>query len=116
MEYLLGNREMSVAPVCLSLFVTFQSAISLIGTPGDTYNTGPMVMYISYGISLAYIIGFFTVVPLFYPLHLTSVYEYLDMRFKSTTVRTLCTCIGMFQTVRVHIPILCIYVPVHSSI
>ena len=86
------------------MFVTFQSAISLIGTPGDTYDTGPMIMYINYGIALSYIVGLFTVVPLVYPLHLTSVYEYLDMRFKSTTVRILCTCIGMIQTVRVYSP------------
>ncbi|KAK7110795.1 hypothetical protein V1264_014614 [Littorina saxatilis] len=97
-EYLLGNREMSMAPVCLSLFVTFQSAISLIGTPGDTYDTGPMIFFTNYGIALAYIVGYFTVVPLMYPLHLTSVYEYLGLRFKSTAVRLLGTCIGMLQT------------------
>ena len=99
MEYLLGNREMKLGPVCLSLFVTFQSAISLIGKPADAYSTGAMTMYISYGVAIAYLLGYFIVVPLFYPLHLTSVYEYLDMRFQSTAVRLLGTCIGMLQTV-----------------
>ncbi|KAK7105393.1 sodium-coupled monocarboxylate transporter 1-like [Littorina saxatilis] len=97
-EYLLGNREMGMVPVCLSLFVTFTSAISLIGTPSDTYDTGPMIMYNSFGFGLAYLVGYFTVVPLMYPLHLTSVYEYLGLRFQSTAVRLLGTCIGMLQT------------------
>ncbi|KAL8578446.1 hypothetical protein ACOMHN_028718 [Nucella lapillus] len=89
---------MSLGPVCLSLFVTFQSAISLIGTPADTFNTGPMIFYINVGIALAYLVGYFTVVPVMYPLHLTSVYEYLELRFQSKAVRLLATCIGMFQT------------------
>ncbi|KAK7508625.1 hypothetical protein BaRGS_00000191 [Batillaria attramentaria] len=62
-EYLLGSRQMSMLPVCLSLFVTFQSAISLIGTPADTYNTGTMTMFINFGLGFAYVVGYFTVVP-----------------------------------------------------
>ncbi|KAL8591611.1 hypothetical protein ACOMHN_030497 [Nucella lapillus] len=38
-EYMLGSRQMGVVPVCLSMFVTFLSAISVMGTPADTYNT-----------------------------------------------------------------------------
>ncbi|XP_076464538.1 sodium-coupled monocarboxylate transporter 1-like [Babylonia areolata] len=97
-EYLLGNRQMSLGPVCLSLFVTFQSAISLIGTPADVYNTGTLAGCLGAGISLAYVIGYFTVVPVMYPLHLTSVYEYLELRFRSRAVRLLGTGLGMFQT------------------
>nr|KAG5714194.1 hypothetical protein BaRGS_018411 [Batillaria attramentaria] len=97
-EYLLGSRQMSMLPVCLSLFVTFQSAISLIGTPADTYNTGTMTMFINFGLGFAYVVGYFTVVPVMYPLHLISVYEYLGVRFKSKAVRLFATCVGMLQT------------------
>ncbi|XP_076464575.1 sodium-coupled monocarboxylate transporter 1-like isoform X2 [Babylonia areolata] len=90
---------MGLAPVCLSLFVTFQSAISLIGLPADTYNTGTMVMFTYLGMSLSYLIGYFTVIPVMYPLHLTSVFEYLQLRFESTAARLLGTAIGMFQTI-----------------
>ncbi|XP_076438934.1 sodium-dependent multivitamin transporter-like [Babylonia areolata] len=83
-EYLVGSRRMGVAPVCLSLFVTFQSAISLLGTPSDTYNTGTMVFFVFLGICLSYIVSIFTVVPLVYPLRLTSVYHYLELRFRSS--------------------------------
>ncbi|KAL8624405.1 hypothetical protein ACOMHN_012804 [Nucella lapillus] len=96
--YLVGSRQMGVGPVCLSLFVTFQSAISLIGTPSDTYNTGIMVLFIFLGIALSYVVGYFTVVPLLYPLRLTSVYHYLQLRFGSRVLKNLVTCIGMIQT------------------
>ncbi|XP_025094627.1 LOW QUALITY PROTEIN: sodium-dependent multivitamin transporter-like [Pomacea canaliculata] len=98
-EYLLGNRQMSMIPVCLSIFVTFQSAITLIGGPADMFNTGTMYMFIGYGIALSYIVGCLPVVPLIYPLRITSVYEYLEMRFDSKCVRLFVTSIGMLQTV-----------------
>jgi Na+/proline symporter len=66
---------------------------------GETFDTGPMIVYVNYGIALAYVVGLFTVVPLMYPLHLTSVFHYLEMRFQSKAVRILCTVIGMLQTV-----------------
>ncbi|XP_025095163.1 sodium-coupled monocarboxylate transporter 1-like [Pomacea canaliculata] len=97
-EYLLGNRQMSMIPVCLSMFVTFQSAISLIGSPADVYSTGTMTTFVGFGIALSYIVGLFTVVPLIYPLHITSVYEYLELRFDSKCVRLLVTSLGMLQT------------------
>ncbi|XP_025094623.1 sodium-coupled monocarboxylate transporter 1-like [Pomacea canaliculata] len=98
-EYLLGNRQMSMIPVCLSMFITFQSAISLIGAPADVFNTGTMYMFLGCGLGLAYIVGVFTVVLLIYPLHITSVYEYLELRFDSKCVRLLVTSLGMVQTI-----------------
>ncbi|XP_076461797.1 sodium-coupled monocarboxylate transporter 1-like [Babylonia areolata] len=97
-EYLLGGRRMGVVPVCLSLFVTFQSAIRLLGTPSDTYNTGTMVFFISVGICLSYVLATFTIVPLLYPLRLTSVYHYLQLRFRSAGLKNLITVIGMLHT------------------
>ncbi|XP_076439018.1 sodium-coupled monocarboxylate transporter 2-like [Babylonia areolata] len=96
--YLMGNRRMGLVPVALSLFISFQSAISLIGFPSDTYNTGTMIFYISVGISLANVVAHFTLVPLVYPLRLTSIYHYLQLRFRSYVVKTIITVIAMLQT------------------
>ena len=98
-EYLVGNRQMGLVPVCLSLFVSYQSAISLMGSPADTYNTGTMVFFTYLGICLSYVLGYFTVLPLVHPLQLTSVYHFLHLRFPSSVVRLLLTYIGMLQTV-----------------
>ncbi|XP_071090688.1 sodium-dependent multivitamin transporter-like [Haliotis cracherodii] len=96
--YLLGNRRMGMFSVAVSMFVTLQSAISLLGVPADVYTYGTMILYLYIGVALTYVSGLFTSLPLLYPLRITSVYEYLGMRFDSNAVRLLGTCIGMLQT------------------
>ncbi|PVD29795.1 hypothetical protein C0Q70_09052 [Pomacea canaliculata] len=82
-EYLLGNRQMSMIPVCLSMFITYQSAIALL-----VYLPSP---YLS-------IVSLFTAVPLLYPLKITSVNEYLELRFDSKFVRLFATILCMLRT------------------
>ncbi|XP_033733845.1 sodium-coupled monocarboxylate transporter 2-like isoform X2 [Pecten maximus] len=98
-NYFLGNRRLLLLPVTLSLFVTFASAISLMGVPAEVYVYGIRGVYIGLAYFISVIIASVTVVPLLYPLHLTSTYEYLQLRFRSKGVRTLGTMIGMLQTV-----------------
>ncbi|PVD29796.1 hypothetical protein C0Q70_09053 [Pomacea canaliculata] len=98
-EYLLGNRQMSMIPVCLSMFITYQSAIALLGVPADVFNTGTMYLFLGCGVALSYIVSLFTAVPLLYPLKITSVNEYLELRFDSKCVRLFATILGMLQTV-----------------
>ncbi|XP_053394714.1 sodium-coupled monocarboxylate transporter 1-like isoform X3 [Mercenaria mercenaria] len=74
-EYILGNRKLHFVPVALSLAVTFQSAVSIIGYPGEIYLYNTMVLYTTFGISIAYLIQAFFIVPLVHPLRLTSAYE-----------------------------------------
>ena len=52
-EYLLGGRHMTAIPVCLSLFATFQSAISLLGVPTEVYTYGTMMVYSQLGLILS---------------------------------------------------------------
>ncbi|XP_059148638.1 sodium-coupled monocarboxylate transporter 1-like [Physella acuta] len=97
-QYLLGGRQMSMLPVAISIFVTFASAISLVGVPADVYFHGPMIPIFQLGFAIGYLLGVVTMVPLIYPLHLTSIYEYLEMRFDSSFVRRFTVIIGMLQT------------------
>ncbi|CAG5121721.1 unnamed protein product [Candidula unifasciata] len=97
-EYLLGGRRMSMLPVALSMFVTFISAIALVGAPSDIYYYSVMTITPFIGFSLSYIVGIYTMIPLIYPLHLTSLYEYLLLRFESDVVRISAVCLGMLQT------------------
>ncbi|PVD29794.1 hypothetical protein C0Q70_09051 [Pomacea canaliculata] len=98
-EYLLGNRQMSMIPVCLSMFITYQSAIALLGGPADVFNTGTMYLFLGGGVALSYIVGLFTAVPLLYPLKITSVNEYLQLRFDSKFVRLFATSVCIFRTI-----------------
>lgn len=97
--YLLGERRMSLLPVTLSLFATYVSAISLMGSPTDIYTYGSMFIIIHLGFGLAFMIGAFTMVPLMHPLRVTSIYEYLQRRFDSTTVRVFSVTIGMLTNI-----------------
>ncbi|XP_069118834.1 sodium-coupled monocarboxylate transporter 1-like [Argopecten irradians] len=98
-NYFLGNRRLTLLPVTLSLFVTFASAISLMGVPAEVYVYGIRGAYIGLAYFISVLIASVTVVPLLYPLHLNSTYEYLQIRFRSKGVRTLGTMIGMLQTI-----------------
>ncbi|XP_025108767.1 sodium-dependent multivitamin transporter-like [Pomacea canaliculata] len=98
-EYLLAEGKMSFWPVCLSLFATFQSAIGLLGGPADVYEYGTMWFYNGISIALANLITAFTIVPLFHPLGLVSVYEYLELRYNSKIVRWIGVFTGMLWTI-----------------
>ena len=74
-EYLLGNRQMQLLPVALSMLVTYQSAISVIGVPAEVYLFDSMFWYIYVGIAIATVVQYGLIVPLVYPLRLTSAYE-----------------------------------------
>ncbi|XP_030845995.1 sodium-coupled monocarboxylate transporter 1 [Strongylocentrotus purpuratus] len=97
-EFFLGDRKMGIVPVAMSVVVSFISAISVIGTPGEIYMYDTMFAWSL----LSYTVGNFIVIrlfiPIFFRLRITSVYEYLEMRF-NRTVRTICTIIFSFQTI-----------------
>ncbi|GFR87522.1 sodium-coupled monocarboxylate transporter 1 [Elysia marginata] len=97
-EYLLGGRRMSVIPVTLSLFTTFQSASAQIGLPAEVFYYGGIYMLAGLGLGISYLVGCYTLIPLLYPLRITSIYEYLKLRYKSEAVRLFCTVIGMLTT------------------
>ncbi|XP_036356759.1 sodium-coupled monocarboxylate transporter 2-like isoform X1 [Octopus sinensis] len=86
-DFLLAGGNMNPIPVALSLVASFMSAITLLGTPSEMYSYTTMYWYIA--ISYFFVCGaaahLFT--PAFYRLRVTSVYEYLELRF-SKGVRT----------------------------
>ncbi|VDI21872.1 solute carrier family 5 (sodium-dependent multivitamin transporter), member 6 [Mytilus galloprovincialis] len=98
-EYLVGNRQMSIIPVTLSLIVSFESSIMMLAYPAEVYTYGIMFVMSSLGFLLAVLLGTRIVVPLIHPLKITSVYEYLELRYKSKAVRILGTLLGMLSNV-----------------
>uniref|UniRef100_A0A2C9KCI3 Sodium-coupled monocarboxylate transporter 1 n=1 Tax=Biomphalaria glabrata TaxID=6526 RepID=A0A2C9KCI3_BIOGL len=97
-EYLFGGRKMSMLPVALSIFATFMSAISMMGIPTEVYYYGAMHTTFQIGFALSFLIGYVTMIPLIYPLHLTSIYQYLRLRFQSELVRNSVLTLAMIQT------------------
>ncbi|XP_067672707.1 sodium-coupled monocarboxylate transporter 1-like [Haliotis asinina] len=80
-NFLLGGRQMSIVPVSLSILVTSFSATTLLGMPAEVYTYNTMIWWMCLSASIGLVIAAIVFVPFFYNLNVTSIYEYLDMRF-----------------------------------
>ena len=74
-EYLMGDRQLSVVPVAFSIFMSFISAILVLGNTAEMYQWGAQGFLQVFGSSMAYLMVVFVFIPLFYPLNLTSSFE-----------------------------------------
>lgn len=97
LNFFLGDRKLKYGPVALSLVVTFQSSIMLLGFPAEVYLFGYMICLFNVGQCAAIYISTRIVVPVMYPLQITSVYHYLRLRYKNNRVRLLGVSIGILS-------------------
>lgn len=97
-EFLMAGRSMGVFPVALSLLASFMSAITLLGTPAEIATFGTLYWMIWLSYCLVIPVSAYVFVPVFYELELTSVFEYLEMRF-SKGVRVYTALVYILQMV-----------------
>ncbi|XP_006835264.1 PREDICTED: sodium-dependent multivitamin transporter [Chrysochloris asiatica] len=97
-QLLLADRKMGCFPVALSLLATFQSAVALLGVPSEIYRFGTQYWFLGCSYFLGLLIPAHIFIPVFYRLHLTSAYEYLELRFNKA-VRVCGTLTFIFQMV-----------------
>ncbi|XP_060696033.1 sodium-coupled monocarboxylate transporter 1 [Hemiscyllium ocellatum] len=97
-DFLLGSHQMSSVPVALSLTASFMSAVTMLGTPYDTYHFGAVNIYFAISYMLVVILSAEVFLPIFYRLGVTSSYEYLELRF-NRWVRLCGTILFMIQTI-----------------
>uniref|UniRef100_A0A8C6NW29 Solute carrier family 5 member 6 n=1 Tax=Nothobranchius furzeri TaxID=105023 RepID=A0A8C6NW29_NOTFU len=107
-EFLMADRSMHCLPVSLSLIASFQSAVAIIGVPAEIYAHGTQYWFIGCAYILGLLIPAHVFIPVLYRLHLTSAYQYLELRF-SKTVRICGTLTFIFQMV-VYMGV-CVYTP-----
>lgn len=93
-EFLMGNRQMSCLPVAVSILVSFQSAILILGAPAEMYTKGTQYYLYMFGQMWAVVMATVLFVPLFYPLKMTSMYQYLELRYESKAARLTGTIIN----------------------
>ena len=82
-EYLMGNHQMPLLPVAISILVSVISANTILGIPAEMYSYGIDIFFSIGGVMAACLAVALTFVPLLHPLKLTSCYEYLELRFNS---------------------------------
>lgn len=88
-KYYYGNRNMGALPVALSMLVTYQSSIFMLGYPGEMYIYGSMFWLSFIGVGLGFILVAVFEAPLLHPLNIRSAFEYLEGRYNSTAPRKL---------------------------
>ncbi|XP_020284562.1 sodium-coupled monocarboxylate transporter 1 [Pseudomyrmex gracilis] len=87
--YVFATGSVSMGAMMLSIARGTLGVRSFLGYPSELYYRGSAMWETLYGMLLAYPIVCFIFVPVYYSLGITSVYQYLDMRFKSKLVRCL---------------------------
>ena len=93
-EFLVGDRQMSLLPVTASIFMSFISALLVLGNTAEMYLHGGQFVLQVIGASLAYIATAIIVVPIIYPLRITSVCEVINTHQSENYYYFLC----IFQT------------------
>ncbi|XP_068614522.1 sodium-coupled monocarboxylate transporter 1-like [Brachionichthys hirsutus] len=97
-EFLLGGRQMTALPVGMSLTASFMSGITVIGTPAEAYWFGTAFWLFGFAYAFTSTATAEIFVPLFYRMEITSVYEYLELRF-SRPIRIMGTSVYVVQTI-----------------
>ncbi|XP_037080771.1 sodium-coupled monocarboxylate transporter 1-like, partial [Pollicipes pollicipes] len=97
-EMLLGGRNMAIVPVAISIMATFLSAILILGSPAEMYTNGAQywVVVLAFAVVLPSVTLLY--LPIFYRCRLTSVNEYLQLRFDSHVLRLFCVLGYLVQT------------------
>src|SRR5712692_3552238 len=83
--YFLANRSLPWWAVGLSVMATQMSAVTIVGTTGQAYQTGLSFIQFYIGLPIAMIILSLTVVPFFTRARVYTAYEYLERRFDART-------------------------------
>lgn len=96
-EFIVASRSMKVVPLAISLMVSFESSIMMLGMPAEVYIYGFSYVLTMVGFCISQFLSGFIFVPFFRRQKVTSVFEYLEKRFQSTSVRLMGTTLGILS-------------------
>jgi len=86
--YFIGNRKSPWFVVAYGMIGATLSGVTFMSVPGDVVNT----QFTYFGLVLGYVVGYlviaFVLLPLYYKLNVTSVYQFLETRFGKTGQKT----------------------------
>jgi solute:Na+ symporter, SSS family len=83
--YFLASRNLPWWAIGLSVMATQLSAITMIGTTGQAFDTGMRFLQFYYALPVAMVILSVTLVPFFHRARVYTAYEYLERRFDAKT-------------------------------
>src|SRR6218665_1023531 len=75
-EFIMANRSLKVLPTALSLLVSFQSAVTILGMTAEMYSYGAQFLIMAmFAFTVGVVLTMQVVVPWIYPMRLVSLNE-----------------------------------------
>src|SRR5687767_773350 len=87
-SFFIGNRRSNWMLVAFGMIGTSLSGVTFVSVPGTVGLAGFAYFQVVIGYFIGYIIVAFVLLPLYYKLNLTSIYNYLSHRFGMTSYKT----------------------------
>ena len=88
MSYFTGNRKSPWFVVAYGMIGSSLSGVTFMSVPGDVYTTQFTYLGVVFGYILGYIVIGLLLLPLYYRLNVTSIYEYLGKRIGNEAHKT----------------------------
>ncbi|XP_029636950.1 sodium-dependent multivitamin transporter-like isoform X2 [Octopus sinensis] len=86
-DFMTGNRQLSALPLALSLMVSFQSSIMVLGMPAEAYVYGIMYFFSVVGFMICLLISSHVYAEFFHKMNFYSINEYIKHRYKSEVLK-----------------------------
>lgn len=87
-SFFIGNRNSNWMLVAFGMIGTSLSGVTFVSVPGTVSSNGFYYMQVVIGYLLGYFVVAFVLMPLYYKLNLTSIYNYLQNRFGFIAYKT----------------------------
>ena len=116
-EFVMGSRSFSIIPMAISLCASFNSAYMILGKtkiqkkillnyivnftftgiPSEIYSYGTQFFIMIFGTGFGVFVASELWLPILYRIHVVSIYEYFEMRYRSKFPRLLMTLIFVLK-------------------
>lgn len=87
-SFFVGNRKSTWYVVAFAMIGSSISGVTFVSVPGMVENSNFSYLQMVLGFVVGQLIIAFVLIPLFYRMHLVSIYEYLESRFGKSSYRT----------------------------
>src|SRR5918993_2353596 len=87
-SFFIGNKSSNWMLVAFGMIGTSLSGVTFVSVPGTVSTAGFSYFQVVIGYMLGYIVIAFVLLPLYYRLNLTSIYNYLQHRFGTVSYKT----------------------------
>lgn len=87
-SFFIGNRNSNWMLVAFGMIGTSLSGVTFVSVPGTVGAAGFQYFQVVLGYFLGYLVIAYVLLPLYYKMNLTSIYNYLEHRFGTTSYKT----------------------------